>query len=205
MALGTGTHILDVLQQGYSYPQGKPQLAPGSLLHRLQVDIEPESLINHPPLAETPPSTIEQTYPIEQFNIFTPQYDQIANVPGHLSQLETHSQSTTSVMQPQDTVQFDYPDADDVNQIRPVLDTNYDVTATVPQYASTYSVHFFESAPAPPAATFDDATGYSYAVPSTPFWIKSSLLWFVFVLFCIHFPFLYMYEVDSFIVFPTFV
>lgn len=160
LTLGSATDTLDTLQQGYSYPQGKPQLAPGSLLQRLQVYIEPETFINTPPM-DVLPTTFDQSYPTDQFNIQTPQY----NLPELLPHLETHVATTTTAMQPDGTSQYDYPDTYAVNQFEAVVDTNYNVAATVPQYANSY----VGAAPAPPAAMFDEMNGYSYSVPSIPF------------------------------------
>lgn len=167
LALGTSTHALDIVQQGYSYPQGKPQLAPGSLLHRLQLHIEPESYINTPPLSVLS-TTFDQLDPTDQFNTHTSQSDLLVNVPEQLPHLDTDSQTTNAVMQPV-YMQFDYPDTNEVNLFNAVLDTNYDVAATVPHYTSSYQAQHIEATPAPPAEFYDDVIGYSYSVPNIPF------------------------------------
>lgn len=163
----------DVFEQiGYSYPQGRPQLAPGSLLHRLQLNIAPESQSEFRPLLQLDPLPLPAVFDdiIEDTqapvliltSVQHPQYDDDFQQSPSAVPASSYDELVTS---------YDHASSgvDVAPQYDPVPTFQYDAVPLAsqppqPVVNSASSVQYIA-----PAATFDDANGYNYAVPSQRF------------------------------------
>lgn len=194
----TADRFEDVFEQqiGYSYPQGRPQLAPGSLLHRRQhgLNIAPASHAEFRPLLQLDPLPLPQRFEEEYEVKFeapppSPAFEQrpLEHPQQQQPQPQPQPQPILSPPPPAQEYDIDYQQQYYSPAVA-VLRTSYDhkVSSGAPD---SVSQQYDEVPPPPPppqqvvnyappqqsvryvapAATYDDANGYDYTVPSRQF------------------------------------
>lgn len=172
---------LDALQAGYDYPQGRPQLAPGSHQHRLleSTPYQPEAHIRFPPLnSDQPPQpqfhTVTTLGHIPSSISYTPQYEAVVDAPALDEEFPSDVHDSAQQPPPQEVTQQyrivaqALTAADDVFVLEFDVPADYHVTT---EWGNRQPALGFAPALPPSvaaAASFDAVTGYEYAVPNNP-------------------------------------